>query len=543
MPRAIQLTFVQEGVSAVAELLEEEAPATCAAVWESLPAAGPAHHACYSGSECVFRLPELLKVDPENATSDVAPGDVAYTWFAAGAAYGVTEDFAEICWFYDRDAIPSMPEGPVPVSRFARLREGSDEFYAVCRRMRKEGIKPLRVERVEAPGGASPQSLPTRELPPITQIRLLADRFVDWQTPYGRPDPERCGFVTPSPAISTHLHSPTYLAFGLYQAYQVTGETRYKAAADRYLTFYLVCLCPPPAEGQRLDWPSYPFQYGMGLAGYGAFRRHNPKEELLVGAAHAVFQWLLHFRWPEGSYFRNSYGSERHGVVDCANSDDNLHMGRGLVAYYRVSGRPEVLAEAEGLAGYYLTNVEPGTYQGCWSPDLGTWVIGPTAVDGIEHFTGFHSCDMGWGFSNTGVIDYLTELYRVTERADLKAAIREKCAIAARWPFDRCQFEDGACGMHARDDRWLGMTGGAILSYLRARDAGFLSPEDAAFYGTKARLAADWLLDHVTPQSIDSGGYFKVTGQSEPRPPENLAWQLGWTLEALTRVEELSKVA
>ena len=32
MPRQIRLTFVSEGVSAVADLLEDKAPATCAAV-------------------------------------------------------------------------------------------------------------------------------------------------------------------------------------------------------------------------------------------------------------------------------------------------------------------------------------------------------------------------------------------------------------------------------------------------------------------------------------------------------------------------------
>jgi len=541
MSRQIRITFVNEGISGVADLLEEAAPETCAALWEALPAAGPAHHACYSGSECVLRLPELLKLAPENATADVAPGDVCFTWFARGATYGVEEDFAEICWFYDRDAVPSMPEGPVPVSRFARLREGSEAFYAVCRRMRREGVKPLRVERVEptAPAVAASAAFPGRELPPLVQIGLLADRFVDWQTPYGRPDPARCPFVTPSPAISTHLHSPTYLAFGLYRAFEVTGEPAYKAAADRYVTFYMAALCPPPAAGQRLDVPSYPFQYGMGLGGYGAFRRHNPEEALLDAKAAAVFEWLLHFRWDEGSYFRNSYGSEKLGVVDCANSDDNLHMGRGLVAYAALSKRPEVLAEAEGLAGYYLTDVEPGTYQGCWSRKLGTWVVGPTQVTGVEHFGAIPSCDMGWGFSNTGVIQYLIGLAALTPREDLKRAIREKCAVAVKWPFDSCQFEDGACGMHSRDDRWLGMTAGAILAYLRVRDAGYLTPEETAVYGRKARLAAEWLLDHVTPQSIEAGGYFRVTGESEPRPPENLAWQLGWTLEALTRLHEL----
>jgi hypothetical protein len=406
--------------------------------------------------------------------------------------------------------------------------------------MRREGIKPLRVERWEGARPGSPAELPARFLPPLTQIRLLADAFADWQSSYGRPDPGRCPFVTPSPAISTHLHSPTYLAFGLYRAWAVTGEPAYKAAADRYLVFYLACLCPPPAEGQRLDVPSYPFQYGMGLAGYAAFRRHNPEEALLDAKADAVFQWLLQFRWDEGSYFRNGYGSPRHGVVDTANSDDICHMGRGLVGYHAVTGRPDVLAEAEGLAGYYLTDVEPGTYRGCWSPALGTWVVAPTVVDGIEHFTGKRSCEMGWGFSNFGVIDYLTGLARVTGRADLKAAIREKCAAAAKWPFDQCQFEDGACGMHARDDRWLGMTAAAFLGYLKVRDAGFLTAAETAEYGPKARRAADWLLDYVTPEAIRAGGYFRVTGQSEPRPPENLAWQLGWTLEALTRVGEVA---
>src|SRR5438067_396168 len=108
MPRQIRLSFPAEGVSAVADLLVEAAPRTCAAVWEALPVAGEAHHAIYSGSECVLVLPELLRIAPENATSDVTTGDVAFTWFAAGSSHGVERDFAEICWFYDRDARPSM---------------------------------------------------------------------------------------------------------------------------------------------------------------------------------------------------------------------------------------------------------------------------------------------------------------------------------------------------------------------------------------------------------------------------------------------------
>ena len=108
MPKQIRMTFVNEGVSAVADLLEEAARRTCAALWEALPAAGPAHHACYSGSECVFRLPEFSGYAGER-DSEVTPGDVGVHLVRRRRRLRGEEDFAEICWFYDRDAVPSMP--------------------------------------------------------------------------------------------------------------------------------------------------------------------------------------------------------------------------------------------------------------------------------------------------------------------------------------------------------------------------------------------------------------------------------------------------
>ena len=149
MARRIRLTFLLEGVEAVAILREAEAPETCAAVWNALPAPGEAHHAIYSGSECVLLLPEVIRIPPENATSDVSPGDVGFAWFLPGSSWVVDREFAEICWFYGRDARPTMPEGPTPVNLFARITEGTDPFFAVCRRMRREGVKPFAITRVE----------------------------------------------------------------------------------------------------------------------------------------------------------------------------------------------------------------------------------------------------------------------------------------------------------------------------------------------------------------------------------------------------------
>jgi hypothetical protein len=148
--RRIRIRFPAEQVSAEAELRWEEAPKTCRDVTATLPVEAMTHHGIYSGSEIVFELPVLLRTAPENATSKVTKGDVGFTWMAAGSSYGVKRDFAEICWFYDIDAEPRMWDGPVAVSLFARIVEPASEFYALCRRMRREGIKPCRVEVVES---------------------------------------------------------------------------------------------------------------------------------------------------------------------------------------------------------------------------------------------------------------------------------------------------------------------------------------------------------------------------------------------------------
>jgi Protein of unknown function (DUF3830) len=145
-PPAIQLRFVEEEAAASAVLLWERAPQTCAAIVARLPVEGEAHHAIYSGSECVHVFKESLQLEKEHATSRVQKGQVGFAWLAAGSAYGVEVDISEICWFYDLDAQPRMWEGPVEVNIFAEIREPAAAFYAACRRMRREGVKPIRIE-------------------------------------------------------------------------------------------------------------------------------------------------------------------------------------------------------------------------------------------------------------------------------------------------------------------------------------------------------------------------------------------------------------
>lgn len=143
----IRFTFPDEGVSADAELLVSEAPRTCAALLARLPLAGEVVHGIYSGSEVYLTFPAAFQVAPEHATRAVRPGDVGYYFIRGGDEYGWGSDLCEICLFYDSDGSPRMPSGPVAVNIFARLVGEAGPFYAVCRRMRREGAKRLLVER------------------------------------------------------------------------------------------------------------------------------------------------------------------------------------------------------------------------------------------------------------------------------------------------------------------------------------------------------------------------------------------------------------
>jgi hypothetical protein len=51
MTRRIEILLESRGVRAVAELLDEEAPKTCEAVWQGLPQSGPIWHAKFANNE------------------------------------------------------------------------------------------------------------------------------------------------------------------------------------------------------------------------------------------------------------------------------------------------------------------------------------------------------------------------------------------------------------------------------------------------------------------------------------------------------------
>ena len=82
MSRFVTVSLDKRGVSCVARLLDDAAPRTCAAVWDSLPLSAQVFHGKYARNEIYTLLPAFARVDPgkENTTVTPIPGDLC--WFS-----------------------------------------------------------------------------------------------------------------------------------------------------------------------------------------------------------------------------------------------------------------------------------------------------------------------------------------------------------------------------------------------------------------------------------------------------------------------------
>ena len=86
MAKYMKITLEKRGISCIARLLEEDAPRTCAAVWEALPQGGPVYHAKYARNEIYTIVPRFARTEPgiENPTVTPIPGDLCYFSFPSG---------------------------------------------------------------------------------------------------------------------------------------------------------------------------------------------------------------------------------------------------------------------------------------------------------------------------------------------------------------------------------------------------------------------------------------------------------------------------
>jgi hypothetical protein len=145
------MTFVATGESAVAELLDEEAPQTCDLVWSMLPLEAKAIHGMYSGAEVFTMIENAAPAFAENLVQLPLPGELLYFYDEGRGAAGRRKPVGEICFVYGRGVVLRGHEGiPTQASLFARIpgdwKHDWNAFAQACRKCRWDGPQMLRIE-------------------------------------------------------------------------------------------------------------------------------------------------------------------------------------------------------------------------------------------------------------------------------------------------------------------------------------------------------------------------------------------------------------
>jgi hypothetical protein len=385
---------------------------------------------------------------------------------------------------------------------------------------------------------------------PLRNARMLGDRLVKWQSPYGSMDIEKCPLRSPAGTPTIALVQgigPQVRA--LYELHAATGDEKYKQAADRYAIFVLSTIHDPPTpltnmitiDGKKLNTNASAWVYGKSLSPcFEWFTANNPNEDMLNLKAHAIYKWLQRHR-RAGSYFGVGYPIGKY--EDAQFSCDLGEVGTGLVGFYKRTKHPPALDDAFGLAKYFLTEYEPGTANGVWSSKLNTWLVGPWPGGGAEHFTTQVYNESAWGWSCLVVGEFLLELRQFVDDDATRSSIDSKCVAALQWCLDECQFDDGAHGMFGRDDKWVGQTAAAILLYAKLAELDLLPDKVRETYHPKIMRSWQWMLNYTAKDTYPKHGYIKVTGSTTTKPLENLLWMMSWTIEALLHGERLFAAA
>ncbi len=152
--RQLRLTFPSSGISVLAELLDDEAPASAALVWSMLPVETKAIHGMYSGAEVFAMVDKPQPAPAENLVQLPLPGEILYFFDPGSGATGAKKPVGEIVVVYGRGVTLRAHEGvPTHCTLCARIpgdwKYDWREFAQECRKARWEGPQLLRIERVE----------------------------------------------------------------------------------------------------------------------------------------------------------------------------------------------------------------------------------------------------------------------------------------------------------------------------------------------------------------------------------------------------------
>jgi hypothetical protein len=146
--RRIELVLPKRRLVAEADLLDDEAPTICEALWQRLPLTAETIHAMVSGCELYILFPWEGEAPPrENDTLATDAGDLFFyysPWYSPGAA-----SVGEIAIYYDRDAVPTGGDGPMAGTLCATIVTNRRAFADACEAIWREGAETLIVRRGE----------------------------------------------------------------------------------------------------------------------------------------------------------------------------------------------------------------------------------------------------------------------------------------------------------------------------------------------------------------------------------------------------------
>ena len=154
MGKTIRISLPNKKVSVVADLVEDLAPKTCKAIWNSLPQEGTATHCKTLGLQFWTGLKptdELRKVPRENYTIYPIPGDLLYGYFPPaweGGRRGDTEETCDFVICYGRESPTLGSEGPILFNHFGVIRGDISKLAEAGHSLHVKGADKILLEKV-----------------------------------------------------------------------------------------------------------------------------------------------------------------------------------------------------------------------------------------------------------------------------------------------------------------------------------------------------------------------------------------------------------
>src|SRR5579872_5467954 len=154
MGRQVRIDFLESETHAVADLLDDRAPATCDAIWGELhkPIERRIIHAASSGQNVLFydfpEIPTIQSVPLENHKVRAWPGEIMFFYQPAGRLAGMTAirewmhssgNIFEVVFSYGHTDVSGPAIEGWRGCHWATSTQGLDGFAHECHRMRIDG--------------------------------------------------------------------------------------------------------------------------------------------------------------------------------------------------------------------------------------------------------------------------------------------------------------------------------------------------------------------------------------------------------------------